>query len=395
MKKMPIKVKYILSHPIQYVVPLMQRLASQDDIDLHVIYFSDAGARDYYDPGFHRRVKWDRPLLEGYMYTVLNPGRELTHDFIKVTTSGVGRFIRRGEADLIIVHGWSTHLNLGSILHAFARKVPVLSRAEIQKHVRSRPAVAALRPFFLFPLLRRMDGFLAIGQMNKDYYLQAGVAPGRIFWAPYSIDTSLFLAHEISDEERDGKAKEIGLRDGSFRIIFTGKLIEQKRPLDVVAAVAGMDRRESVEVIFVGDGVLMEAAKKLAAEKRVTAHFLGFRNQQELPVLYSLADVIMLPSGHEPWGLVVNEAMTMGVPAVVSDVVGCGPDLVVEGESGCICPVGDVRAMSRALDKMASSPDFHAKLKQGARKRVAGFSIDRTLDGYLQAIRATAKTTRR
>jgi len=176
----------------------------------------------------------------------------------------------------------------------------------------------------------------------------------------------MFLEAKITEEDRLREEEKIGLRPNSFRVIFCGKLIHLKRPYDIIEAVARMPSRESVEAVFVGDGELMPMLKRLAEEKKVRAHFLGFRNQTELPLLYSLADVMSLPSGHEPWGLVINEAMTMGLPAIVSDVVGCGPDLVIDGESGFICPAGDVFAISKALEKMASSPELRQRLKKGA-----------------------------
>jgi glycosyltransferase involved in cell wall biosynthesis len=383
---MKIKVKYVLSHPIQYIVPLIQRLAEEDTIDMHAVFATDAGAKDYFDPGFSREVRWDRPLLEGYRYSILKPGAKIGRKFMDIRGHGISAFLSKDDADMVITHGWSSYMAVTTMLTAFARKIPVLNRSEIQRFTRGRPLAGRLRPVLLYPLLRRMDGLMAIGTLNREFYLEAGVKPERIYWTPYSIDTRMFLETKITQEDRLREEEKIGLRPGSFRVIFCGKLIHDKRPYDIIEAVAQMPSRESVEAVFVGDGELMPMLKRLAEEKKVKAHFLGFRNQTELPLLYSLADVMALPSGHEPWGLVVNEAMTMGLPAIVSDVVGCGPDLAKNGESGYICPKGDVPAISEALEKMASSPDLLQRLKKGALERIKDFSMDRTIEGYLEAI---------
>jgi len=387
----PIKVKYILSHPIQYFVPLIQRLALCEDIDLHVVYATDAGARDYFDHGFSRKIYWDRPLLDGYNYTILNPGRALGKGFFSVRGNGVRDFLKSEKTDIVIIHGWGTHLNASATLAAFANNIPILYRTEIQRYNKKTFFLNKIKPFILFPLLRRIDGLLAIGSLNRDYYIKAGVNPDGIFWTPYSIDTSMFLGENITEQDRLEEEKRIGLQSASFRVIFCGKLFEIKRPFDIIEAVSMMPSKEKVEVIFIGDGRLLPDLKKLALDRNVKAHFLGFRNQKELPMLYSLGDVLVLPSQHEPWGLVVNEAMTMGIPAIVSSATGCGPDLVINDKSGYICPVGDISSISRALERMASSKDLLQRLKQGALEKISGFSIDHTLEGYLRAIHSVSK----
>ena len=170
-----------------------------------------------------------------------------------------------------------------------------------------------------------------------------------------------------------------------------GKQSEIKRFSDLIEAIARMPSKKQVEAVFIGTGPLADPLRQLAAERQVNAHFLGFCNQTELPLLYALGDVLVLPSSHEPWGLVVNEAMTMGRPAIVSEVVGSGPDLVVADQSGYICPVGDTQAIAQALERMVSSPALLSHLKAGASERVARFSIDHTVEGYLQAIECLTK----
>ena len=86
-------------------------------------------------------------------------------------------------------------------------------------------------------------------------------------------------------------------------------------------------------------------------EHTLPVSFAGFLNQGEIPAAYAACDALVLPSDYgETWGLVVNEAMACGVPAVVSDAVGCGPDLVEEGQTGMIFPLGDIPALARAIE---------------------------------------------
>jgi glycosyltransferase involved in cell wall biosynthesis len=101
---------------------------------------------------------------------------------------------------------------------------------------------------------------------------------------------------------------------------------------------------------FAGSGELQDGLAQAAREAGLPATFLGFVNQSRMPAIYASADVAVLPSdGSETWGLAINEAMACGVPAVVSDAVGCGPDLIEAGGTGEVFPLGDVPAFAQAL----------------------------------------------
>jgi len=387
---MPIKVKYVLTHVIQYYAPLLQRLAQQPELELEVIYGTDAGAKAFFDSQFAQEIAWDRPLLTGYNFTVLKPGAPTRQGFWAVKGFGIGKHLTPDRADVVIVHGWGNHFYVSAILTALRRGLAVLNRMDTQAGDRGRPVFRWLKPLLIYPLLRRLDGHLAIGSRNRQYYLEAGVSPEKLFWAPFSIDTAFFRRERISAEALKAEEEQLGLEPGSFRVIFVGKLLALKRPEDIIAAVALMPSRSRVEVLLVGDGALRPALEELARGKGVRVHFLGFRNQSELPVLYALADVNVLPSSHDAWGLVINEGMSMGLPSIVSNMVGCGPDLVLDGRTGYTFKVGDVDGLARALERMASDPGHLRQLKQTAQERIEDFSLDRTVQGFLNAIQTVA-----
>jgi glycosyltransferase involved in cell wall biosynthesis len=164
-------------------------------------------------------------------------------------------------------------------------------------------------------------------------------------------------------------------------IIFCGKLLPAKRPLDLAAAVNAL--AEPVNTIFVGDGELAGPVQAMLKPGRGV--ITGFVNQAEIPSWYHAADILVLPSKAEPWGLVVNEAMAAGVLPVVSDRVGCGPDLV-EG-IGEIYSCGDVDELTAALSRaLARTGD--PQLAAALRRRVARYSVAATTAGFEQAAMA-------
>jgi glycosyltransferase involved in cell wall biosynthesis len=199
-------------------------------------------------------------------------------------------------------------------------------------------------------LLRRFDGFLYVGQRSREYLLHYGAAADRLFFSPHCVDNASFRA--ASDAARQSMR---GAPRESKRLLFVGKLLERKRPLDLLKAAAILQKKQPIEVAFAGSGELEGELREFARASGVPAIFHGFVNQSELPAVYAAADVIVLPSdGLETWGLAVNEAMACGLPAVVSDAVGCGPDLVEQGVTGAVFPVGRADLLASAMETAIS-----------------------------------------
>jgi glycosyltransferase involved in cell wall biosynthesis len=167
-------------------------------------------------------------------------------------------------------------------------------------------------------------------------------------------------------------------------VLFVGKLLDRKRPLDMVSALRTLrDRGMNVCGVFAGDGPLRALLESRGHEWNVPLTFLGFRNQTELPEAYAIADVMILPSdGSETWGLVVNEALACGTPVVVSAAVGCAPDLVVEGQTGATYPMGDTLALADALQSVLAKPPSRAAI----RAKIETYSVTAAARGVLDAV---------
>jgi glycosyltransferase involved in cell wall biosynthesis len=145
---------------------------------------------------------------------------------------------------------------------------------------------------------------------------------------------------------------------------------------------------QRIRVVMIGSGELEEELRALGASERIAVHFAGFKNQSELPACYAAGDVLVLCSGSETWGLVVNEAMACGLPVIVSDVVGCAPDLIDKGKTGFVFPVGDIDALANRLRQtatlVASGHDFGPALCA----KMKDYSLEAGVSGTLQAITA-------
>ena len=387
------RLAYVVSHPIQYQAPLLRHLAEDGEVDVTVLFLSDLSTRSYRDPGFGHEVEWDVPLLEGYRHSFLPAwGSRGALSFWRPLTRRLGREIIRGRFDALWVHGYAHQALLRAMRLGRRRGLPVLLRGEshLESHPRGR-ARARLKNLVLRWLFTGVDGFLAIGSLNRSYYRHYGVPDERLFSMPYAVDNEFFRTRAA--ESRHGRAglrTELGLPAGAPVILFASKLVARKRAGDLLFAFERLRAGWTgvpPTLVLVGDGPQRPELEARAAGGGVV-RFAGFRNQSEMPRFYDLCDVFVLPSEHEPWGLVVNEVMNAGRPVLVSDHVGAGADLVVDGENGFVFPTGDVAALARALESVLRDPQRKREMGRRSLDRVAGWSFEQDRKGLLRALHA-------
>ncbi|MEX2454894.1 MAG: glycosyltransferase family 4 protein, partial [Rhodospirillaceae bacterium] len=141
-------------------------------------------------------------------------------------------------------------------------------------------------------------------------------------------------------------------------------------------------------LLIAGDGELRAELEALAADApEGSVRFLGFRGQTELPPLYDICDVFVLPSDTEPWGLVTNEAMNAGRPVIATTEVGAARDLVADGDNGFVVQPGDIDALSGALLKLFSDPELRARMGRRSLEIVGAWSFREDVEGLREALR--------
>lgn len=388
-----LRVAYLVSHPIQYQVPLLQRLAAHPELALHVYYMNDAGARPSQDPEFGVSIQWDVPLLEGYAWTLLPnrswwPAADHPLRFVHPSIAGI---LHRERYDALIVHGYAHATEWLAFQAARQAGTPVLLRGESTLLGRRPPWVAAVKRTALAALLRRISAALAIGTLNREFYRSYGVPDDRIFFVPYAVDNTRFLAEaerwRADPASRAALRARLGLRIDLPVVLYAGKLIPRKRPLDLLEAYARVAADHPAAIVFVGEGSERPRLEAAAARHRLSqVTITGFVNVSEIGRYYAAADVLVLPSSHEPWGLVLNEAMCFGLPLIASDAVGAAPDLVPGNQNGFVYPAGDITALASALRRLLADPAKRAEMGARSREIVGRFSYDTDVDGIFRAL---------
>ena len=397
-----VRLAYLVSHPIQYQAPLLRRIAQEPDIDLTVLFGSDFSLKGYQDQGFGVGVKWDIPLVDGYKHVflpTLRDGQDVS--FAMPLNRGIVRELRgSGGApgfDVLWVHGYATANAMHGIVAAKALGIPVLVRAESWLRDRGRSGVKlTLKQAFFAGLQRMVDGVLPIGTLNAEYWSHYFGDKIPQFLMPYAVDNAYFS--QLAQKAKGGRAAlqaELGLDPSRPVILFASKLQSRKNCAHLVEAYSRLSPGPGLEpapyLVIVGDGEERAALERQAAATGFgSIRFCGFRNQSELPAFFDLSTVFVLPSRHEPWGLIVNEVMNAARPAIVSDDVGCAPDLIEDGVNGCIYPMGDVTALANALQRVLDTPGVAGEMGQRAFQRIQRWSFAEDIVGMRHALAAVA-----
>jgi glycosyltransferase involved in cell wall biosynthesis len=378
----------LTSHPIQYQAPLFRALARRPEVDLTVLFCSDFGVQPSADPGFGKVIRYDVPLTEGYAHRFLKnvsprPGPARFEGEVNLE---IAPLLLRERFDALWVHGYAHATSWLAFAAARATSTPLLLRGESTLLYERTFVLRAAKRAVLTPLVRGAAACLYVGEENRRFYLHYGAREDRLFFAPYSVENGFFRARaDAAAEAAQAIRARLGATPQRPLALFAGKLVARKRPRDFIDAAARIGER--MVFALVGEG---EERAELESRAPGHVHFIGFANQSEMPAWYAAADVLVLPSEYETWGLVVNEAMACGTPAVVSHLCGCARDLVREGESGLVFPCGDAAALAAALERFLD-PALRERCRRGAAEVVARYDVERTADGVVAALQAVAR----
>ena len=345
------KLAIISTHPIQYYAPLFRLLSKNDKIRIKVFYTFEKETK-VYDPGFGKSFQWDIPLLEGYEYSFVSNLGNNGKSFFTVNNPTLIPEIQAWDADAVLIFGWNYRSHLKAMRY-FKGKVPVLFRGD-STLLDEKPGIRKmLRRLFLKWVYSHVDIAFYVGTNNKVYFLKHGLKNEQLVFAPHAVDNGRF-GENAAYKKMEALAwrSKLGIAASDLVFLFAGKLEPKKNPAILIESFSEI-KNEKIKLILLGDGILKEQLKSLSKnDERIS--FVEFQNQQEMPVVYRMADVFVLPSmgPGETWGLAVNEAMACGRAVIVSNRCGCAADLVLDDTNGYIFKSGDKQDLNAKMKKM-------------------------------------------
>jgi glycosyltransferase involved in cell wall biosynthesis len=404
----------LTTHPIQYQVPLWQALARDGQVPFEVWYLTSHAVQPSRDPQFGKDFAWDLDMLAGYPHRFLDVAAGATPGsfFGCRLTEKLRDRIRRAGVRALWIQGWQVLGYWQAVWEAKAAGAEVWLRGESNDLAPVPWWKTPIKKVVLGALFKRVDRFLYIGSANRRLYENFGVSSERLYPAPYAVDNERFRRQADSVRgQRSEIRRQWNIAEDAYCILFCGKFIPKKRPMDLIDAARLLLAKPSAKaaagltsshlplgnphLLFVGSGELgaeMRAACNIVFDaetgKRTedagqrtedrteksepnfdlrasnsgkpAASFAGFLNQKEISRAYVAADVLVLPSDYgETWGLVVNEAMASGLPFVVSDHCGCAEDLAMQGAR---FGAGSIHELASILSRFPANARIESKV---------------------------------
>ncbi len=314
------KIGVLVTHPVQYFSEMFSEMAKNNKVT--VFYSHQQTADDQIKSEFGKSFSWPEEIFEGHDYKFLanKAKKKNVSTFFGCNNPDLFREISSGSFDVFIVFGWHSMSYLQAVCACKIYKVPVYIRTDSTLFERRSSLVRVIKKICYPQLLKIPTGFLYVGERSRlflDYY---GVKPDRLYLSPHCVGSKNFYLEKI---------KKKSAMEPMWKVLVVAALIHRKRITDVILACNEVSEGgRSIQLDIVGCGEKESELMNLAELQGFKVNFHSFKNQTELRYFYTHADVLVLASDDESWGLVVNEAMQCGTPAITSDVVGCGPDLI-------------------------------------------------------------------
>lgn len=290
--------------------------------------------------------------------------------------------------DVIIVSGWS---NLSEFFEgilclviAKMKKKPVILWFE-----HWYPSIPDIKRKLASPLIRLIvkcsDACVAPGSKTVELYIKMGADQNKIFIAPN--------ASILKEEKGTNVRKTLGLNNKKV-VLYFSRIVPIKGLNYLLKAFSKLEReRNDVFLLICGDGDFMNDCKRLCNDLNIrNVYFTGFIKPEERYSYFSAANVFVLPTvfldGHaEAWGLVLNEAMSVGKPVVSTTAVASAYDLIQNGINGFMVPEKEVDALYEAIKKIISDPELEKKMGAESKRIIEeGFTYERMVNRFKEAI---------
>lgn len=363
----PVRISLLTEIPAPFRIPLFNALAGREDVDLSVLFLSERDPKRLHYALHEGELAYRRRVLSGW---------ELVHGSRWIVFSrGVVAALRQHRPDLVVVGGWNQPAFWLAALYARATRTPLVAWVEStarDERPGSGPLELAKRG-----LIRSCSGFLVPGVASRTYLRDLGVDDALIVTAPNAVDSDIFSTEVELARDDPSLRERLGL-EGCV-VLYVGRLdpekgvdvlLEAVRALPLTLAIIGAGSRDA----------------ELRRQAPPNVRFMGALPRERLTEWYAAADIFVLPSRSEQWGMVLNEAAEAGLPLVATEAAGAAHDLIEQGVNGARVPVGDAVALEAALARLTSDPRLRATAGARSRELVASH----TPEVWAEAVSALA-----
>lgn len=350
----------IYIEPTSYLIPLLNEIKASTREPIHIVFL-----------GENLTQNWGIDLQNDSNVEILKSGR--TANFIRLM-----KLIFSTDVDLVHLAGWGHPLLLTSMIAAWIRRVPVVIEADTQLPV-NLPGWKRAAKRLLYPLLFKFPSqFLPGGSRQAKYLRHYGVSSSRIVIAQMTVDVEAITRHvDAIDQDCCMQIREsFDVMENAVVFLYVGRMEPYKGVMDLIDVFSkfSFPEEKSAVLLLVGDGSLHDDIKRIS-DTNSRIKYPGRLSGNALLDVYAVADIFVLVSHYEPWGLVINEAMAAGLPVIASNCVGSTDDLVENGKTGLIVKGVESADLKNAIVTMANSAEMRQQMAKAARKKISGWTL--------------------
>lgn len=378
------KIKVALIHNIisPYRIPVFNELAKKKNLDFTVLFLSDSARDRQWDTAFYKKqIKFKYKILPNIK--LIFPFKNIPEYNINLS---IFKELHKEKYDVIISCGW---VDFASQIAPFLKKIFNYKFILWSGSTKDEPSLQRKITLPLVKLIvKKSDYFIAYGNKAKKYLLLLGAPKKKIVCSFNSIDVTHFKKYSrlLSKQQAIKLRKKYGLAKDHKLLLYVGQFIDRKN-IEVLIKATSLIKDKNITLILLGYGSKKSDYLKLAKKSKVNLKIINHLELDKVPSIYAIADLFILPSKEEAWGLVVNEAMACGLPVLVSDKVGCVDDLVIEGKNGFSFRYNNPKELAKKIDMILKNKKLRTAMGKYGQKIISGFTSRKAADVFYKEIR--------
>lgn len=368
--------------PAHYQVPIFRQLARELGQDaFRAVYRSSGQAKEGWSPEWNAQIVNETGLLQGYCNRTLEEMKGSASHLARLREI-IDEF--RPECVLLTSHlrGIS---GLLVALQPYGQYKLILRSTPYDLQTRSMVSHLA-REVVLRAAYSRFSAFCAVGTLPRYHFEKFSGRAQAVFNSPYCTDEDVLSVYfQKRTELRSSTRQLLGISDDELVFLVCGRLAPEKR-IDMSIAVHRSLQPSIPNTLLIAGSGPLQASLEGSLQPKDSIKFLGFQKRAGVASIMSASDVLLLPSAKEPWGAVVNEALTFGLPVVASRAVGAGVDLVLDGCTGYRFDTNDAVGFFTATKNAVelARTGLESRVVQGL---LARHSVAQATQGVLDAVR--------
>jgi glycosyltransferase involved in cell wall biosynthesis len=378
-----VRVLLLNNVPTLYFDPLFEKIRRNSGWQLTVCYSS----------AWNNQVGWEESKFERHGTAIILDQRRpwLKKRLGSLTAAAVSLagILTRQSPDYLICYGYTLKPQLVALLWAMLTNKPFAVIGDSNIYCDHAAMIKRIiKRLWLNLVTWRASALITLGSTNRRFWLSYGAQPEQLFESRFAVDIDFFerACLERRDEARALRAR-LGLTE-KIVFLFAGRLVKRKNVESIIKAVLRLDDNRMALIIAGGGGEFTSLKAVGRGDRRII--FTGPVAPTELPLYYTLSDILVLPAAREPWGLVINEAMACGLGVIAHRHCGATVDLV-GNDNGIVLNTFSIDELAEALKTIIVHESLLGSMQKRSREKIANWSIDAAALDLIRAVESSSK----